>query len=201
MVEARPTAAQPTKVSRKDNITVGVRVRPPLPRELANKKFTDCVAVDDENSRVFVSLQDEPVVISKQSNNVPDGVAAYNFDHCFGPASTQEGVFTATVRPAVDAVLDGFNATVFAYGQTGTGKTYSMQGTNENPGITPRAVTHLFEGLQRKIHGRAAGDDSFEEDESEEEEVKASAEDEEEEEVKDEEIDEGDEGEEAVLMR
>ena len=84
-------AAQP-QVTR-DSITVGVRVRPPLPRELADRCFTNCSAVDSANNRVFVSLEDKPVIISTESNEVPDGVAAYTFDHCFAPDSTQEEVY------------------------------------------------------------------------------------------------------------
>ena len=51
------------------------------------------------------------------------------------------------VRPAVQAVLGGFNATVFAYGQTGTGKTYTMEGSNKYPGMGPRAISELFESI------------------------------------------------------
>ena len=194
MVEAKPTKKK-SKGPRADNITVGVRVRPPLPRELADKKFTNCVAVDDANSRIFVSLRDEPVIVSTQSNEVPDGVAAYSFDHCFGPGSTQEEVYSATVQPAVQAVLEGFNATVFAYGQTGTGKTFSIQGTREDPGVAPRAISQLFQGLQAKM----SNNDDLDEDSplSEEEEK------EEEEEKKEDEPEDaaqGD-GEEACLMR
>ena len=79
-----------SKASSVDNITVGIRVRPPLPRELeGNKAFNNCVAVDNRNSKIFVSLEDKPVVIDS-NGQVPEGVAAYTFDHCFGPESTQE---------------------------------------------------------------------------------------------------------------
>ena len=97
------------------NITVGVRVRPPLPRELENASFNNCVAVDGLNSRIFVSLLDQPVVLS-QSGQVPEGVAGYTFDHCFNADASQEQVYNATVRPSVEAVIQGYNATVFAYG-------------------------------------------------------------------------------------
>lgn len=99
-----------------DRITVGVRVRPPLERELAQKSFTNCVAVDKRNDRIFVSLEDKPVIISTESDEVPEGVHAYPFDHCFAPGSTQEEVYQATVQPAVASVIQGYNATVFAYG-------------------------------------------------------------------------------------
>lgn len=106
------------------NVKVGVRVRPPLQREVASSKFTNCVALDNsktEQANVYVSLEDKPVVLSVDGC-IPNGVAKYTFDRCFGFNSTQAEVYEGLVRPAVHAVLGGINATVFAYGQTGTGK-------------------------------------------------------------------------------
>ena len=75
-----------------------------------------------------MSLEDRPVLL-QAGGEVPEGVAAYTFDHCFNADATQEQIYEATVRPSVEAVLQGYNATVFAYGQTGTGKTFTMQGS------------------------------------------------------------------------
>ena len=66
-----------------DKIKVGVRVRPPLAREIEDGVFNDCVAVEDASSRVYVSMQDQPVILTKQGE-VPDGVTAYTFDNVFG---------------------------------------------------------------------------------------------------------------------
>lgn len=46
-----------------------------------------------------------------------------------------------------DAVLEGFNGTIFAYGQTGSGKTYTMQGTDDAPGVMPQAFRYLFDRM------------------------------------------------------
>jgi len=59
-------------------------------------------------------------------------------------------VFDAVAKEAVEAATDGFNATILAYGQTGSGKTYTMgsgDGTYENRGVIPRALTMVFERL------------------------------------------------------
>ncbi|DAZ94548.1 TPA: hypothetical protein N0F65_002200, partial [Lagenidium giganteum] len=76
----------------------------------------------------------------------------YGFDKVFGQYSTQKDVFRASVKPAVDEALAGYNCTVFAYGQTGTGKTYTMQGDlspeKEGAGIIPRSVRYIFDSLQ-----------------------------------------------------
>lgn len=52
------------------------------------------------------------------------------------------------VRPLVASVLDGFNGCVFAYGQTGTGKTHTMEGTVDHEGIIPRAFRHLWAHIE-----------------------------------------------------
>jgi kinesin family member 11 len=76
----------------------------------------------------------------------------YSFDKVFGPTSSQQKVFDEVVRGMLTEVLLGYNCTIFAYGQTGTGKTYTMEGDLSEPstgsGIIPRALYSLFEQLQ-----------------------------------------------------
>jgi kinesin family protein 18/19 len=66
------------------------------------------------------------------------------FDQLFDEGVTQQDVFSATTYPLLDSVLDGFNATVFAYGATGCGKTHTILGTQENPGIIFLTMQELF---------------------------------------------------------
>ncbi|KAE8670456.1 P-loop containing nucleoside triphosphate hydrolases superfamily protein isoform 2 [Hibiscus syriacus] len=78
------------------------------------------------------------------------------FDKVFGPSSQQKELFDLAVSPIVNEVLEGYNCTIFAYGQTGTGKTYTMEGearkkNGEFPsdaGVIPRAVKQIFDILQ-----------------------------------------------------
>ncbi|KAG7277570.1 hypothetical protein CRUP_013888 [Coryphaenoides rupestris] len=58
--------------------------------------------------------------------------------------TTQQGVFLANVKPILSHILRGQNASVFAYGPTGAGKTHTMLGTPEHPGVIPRAVREVF---------------------------------------------------------
>ena len=67
-------------------------------------------------------------------------------------------IFDECVRPLIKACLDGYNATVFAYGQTGTGKTYTMgcsaSDDDEHRGIVPRAIHDIFDQLQPVCYHR-----------------------------------------------
>lgn len=75
---------------------------------------------------------------------------AFNFDGVLGSFSTQEDVFDASVKPLIGQVLNGYEATAFAYGQTGTGKTYTMEGNPEatdGAGLMPRAAAAVLTAL------------------------------------------------------
>ena len=64
----------------------------------------------------------------------------------FSPSSTQDMVFES-VQPLVVSVLDGYNVCIFAYGQTGSGKTYTMEGYGSDVGVSPRAISELFDRI------------------------------------------------------
>lgn len=68
----------------------------------------------------------------------------YEFDQVFDPFTTQEQVFKET-RPIVMSCVDGYNVCIVAYGQTSTGKTYTMMGPADNPGVNVRALRELFD--------------------------------------------------------
>ncbi|KAG6781850.1 hypothetical protein POTOM_014765 [Populus tomentosa] len=111
----------------KGNIRVFCRIRPITSGEICGH-LRPVVASD--SNKVVLKLMD-----SKSKN--------YNFDKVFHPGSSQDEVFTE-VDPIIKSVLDGYNACIFAYGQTGTGKTFTMEGDEDAPGIVPRAMEALF---------------------------------------------------------
>ena len=113
-----------------------------------------------------VSISSDNQVTVEQPTNVLEkmGIAnkaalsrSFTYDKAFGEATSQEQLFAATVAPVVDEVMKGFSCTVFAYGQTGTGKSYTMEGPKrsdgsidtEGPGagIIPRAIKRVFAAL------------------------------------------------------
>ena len=68
----------------------------------------------------------------------------YAFDYAFDKFTTQKTVFDKSTKFLIDGVVNGYNATVFAYGATGAGKTYTMLGTENNPGIMVLTLEELF---------------------------------------------------------
>ncbi|GAB4823415.1 hypothetical protein N2152v2_010461 [Parachlorella kessleri] len=133
-------------------VKVVVRVRPPLPRELTGYRPYENAALVDPSHKVITLSEN---LQSLSSNGVVDGLVyntyRYAFDHVYGPDSRQEEVYQQSARSAVLNVLDGYNATIIAYGQTGTGKTYTMEGEHMGPsrGIIPRAIEDVFGFIQR----------------------------------------------------
>ena len=69
---------------------------------------------------------------------------AYTYDHAFGPEVDSGTVYNKTMLGVVSAVMQGFHGSCFAYGATGSGKTFTMAGSQEQPGIMPRAINDLF---------------------------------------------------------
>ena len=82
----------------------------------------------------------------------------FQFQACLPPSATQEEVYHTTAEPLVDRLLDGFNAAVVAYGQTGAGKSFTMLGDEAAPatgpsasaGVVPRLLCQLFDEMRSR---------------------------------------------------
>lgn len=109
----------------KGSIRVFCRVRPSI--STSNIKIKSPVTVEQENILV------RAVGIKKD----------FSVDRVFDQESTQDDVFH-DVKPILRSALDGHNVCILAFGQTGTGKTYTMEGTSDNLGVVPRAIQELF---------------------------------------------------------
>lgn len=70
------------------------------------------------------------------------------FDKVFGFQSDNKEIFEFTTKHLIKSLMDGYNCSVFAYGATGAGKTYTMLGKDDNPGITFLTMTELFENMK-----------------------------------------------------
>jgi len=73
---------------------------------------------------------------------------SFCYDTVFGPESSQDEVF-ADCRSLVQSALDGYNVTIFCYGQTGAGKTWTLYGSGKEPGVSPRTCEEVFAMIER----------------------------------------------------
>ncbi|CAI8041548.1 Kinesin-like protein KIF3A [Geodia barretti] len=124
-----------------DNVQVAVRCRP-LSSGEKEAGHSVVVSVDVEQGEVVLTPP-----TSAGSHRRGEQARTFVFDSVFGPESQQLDIYNETARPIVDSVLEGYNGTIFAYGQTGTGKTFTMQGEKEPPekrGIIPNSFAHIF---------------------------------------------------------
>ncbi|VAI06848.1 unnamed protein product [Triticum turgidum subsp. durum] len=116
------------------------------------------LSVEEQKANVqsAVSCNDTKREVTVLNSLFKQADKTFTFDKVFGPKSQQRAIYDHAVAPIVDDVLEGYNCTVFAFGQTGTGKTYTMEGemmqqVGELPasaGVMPRAVRHIFDILK-----------------------------------------------------
>ncbi|CAE8601871.1 unnamed protein product [Polarella glacialis] len=117
----------------KGALRVFCRIRPMNKRERENH---DTIAVE----------MLDPFTVALDKTATDRQVFAY--DTIFPESSTQAEVF-AECRSMVQSVIDGYNVTVFTYGQTGAGKTWTLYGSGSEPGISPRICEEIFNFVQR----------------------------------------------------
>ncbi|RYO89510.1 hypothetical protein DL764_008563 [Monosporascus ibericus] len=83
--------------------------------------------------------------------NSAEATGTFTFDRVFDMSGRQVDIFDYSIKPTVDDILNGYNGTVFAYGQTGAGKSYTMMGTSieddEGKGVTPRIIEQIFSSI------------------------------------------------------
>ncbi|XP_075783604.1 kinesin-like protein KIF21A isoform X6 [Pelodiscus sinensis] len=120
------------------SVRVAVRIRPQLAKEKIEGCHI-CTSVTPGEPQVFLGKD-----------------KAFTFDYVFNIDSRQEEIYVHCVEKLIEGCFEGYNATVFAYGQTGAGKTYTMGTgfdvniTEEEQGIISRAVKHLFKCIEEK---------------------------------------------------
>ncbi|XP_022147755.1 kinesin-like protein KIN-7O isoform X2 [Momordica charantia] len=92
-----------------------------------------------------------PWRISGNSIFIPNNPNKFEFDRIFGEDCKTFEVYQARTKEIVASAVRGFNGTVFAYGQTNSGKTHTMRGSPTEPGIIPLAVHNLFDLIQQDV--------------------------------------------------
>ncbi|KAK4342960.1 hypothetical protein RND71_038776 [Anisodus tanguticus] len=128
------------------NVKVVLRCRPPNEDEM-KVKVPLVISCNELKQEVAATLN----TATKQINK------SFLFDKVCGPSSQQKDFYDQSVAPLVNEALEGYTCTIFAYGQTGTGKTYTMEGEavkekngefHKNAGVIPRAVQQIFDILE-----------------------------------------------------
>jgi len=131
-----------------ESIKVFCRVRPDMPEETADTNEEDNIYLtgnsDQESGGNRISNIDEEANQCSYFSSSSKSEQKFKMDGFFGPTTSQETLYERAVRPIVDSTLEGYSATVFCYGPTGSGKTYSMMGDDENKGVIPRVFDQLL---------------------------------------------------------
>ncbi|KAI9674270.1 MAG: hypothetical protein M1829_003817 [Trizodia sp. TS-e1964] len=138
------------------------------------ESFDDAVTDSDRNSKVkegkgnvIVSVRVRPDASSQNDSSegewLVDGRRSlvsyrgreggdYFYDNVFATQDKNDKVYDSSAKRLVRRVMEGYHGTVFAYGMTGTGKTFSMQGTTTSPGVIPLAITDIFSYIRETPH-------------------------------------------------
>lgn len=160
------------------SITVAVRVRPPSAWEAArlpeahyestirgdatlstpgkvihSAPLRDIVQIIDDRILTFDPDEKDRARAFMERGFLPPGTKRYKdkrfmFDRVFRHDATQHDVYESTAMPLLKGILDGYNATVFAYGATGCGKTHTISGTEIDPGIIYLTMADLFQRIE-----------------------------------------------------
>ena len=138
----RPQLGQAKAGGGGHNITVAVRVRPLNAKEVQRNSWS-CLSLQ-EGRQINVIDPDEKMggVDYLRLDKTKD--KSYAFDHALDESMSQEDVFRCTTQGLVPGCLLGHNSCVFAYGATGSGKTFTMAGSLEQPGVIPLTLAALF---------------------------------------------------------
>ncbi|KAF2832048.1 kinesin-domain-containing protein [Ophiobolus disseminans] len=119
----------------KGNVLVSVRVRPDI-------------GAKDSKQEMEWDVNNKQALISYKGREGGD----YTYDNVFDTQDNNARVYDGAAKRLVRRVMEGYHGTVFAYGMTGTGKTFSMQGTATNPGVIPLAITDIFSYIRETPH-------------------------------------------------
>lgn len=119
-----------------ENIRVAIRFRP------RNKKE------DTKDTEYYLRIDSKQNIVDISENGKE--IQQFSFDHVFDYNSSQEKIFSTVAKNAVEWVCQGYNATIFAYGNTSSGKTFTMFGNEDNKGIIPRSCEALFQSINNR---------------------------------------------------
>ncbi|XP_053562914.1 kinesin-like protein KIF19 [Bombina bombina] len=130
--------------SKDQQLTVALRIRPINENELVEGATLIAHKVDEQMVVLMDPMEDPDDILRANRSREK----SYMFDVAFDYSATQDIVYRLTTKGLIEGVISGYNATVFAYGPTGCGKTYTMLGTDREPGIYIRTLNDLFKAIE-----------------------------------------------------
>jgi len=126
-------------------VKVAVRVRPLNKREI------------DMESNIIIKMDNSGKKTTIINPNMPSDIKDFTYDHSYWSSdsrdrhfATQEQVFSDLGKDVINSAFDGYNACIFAYGQTGAGKSYTMMGMQESFGLIPRICEGMYERMSKE---------------------------------------------------
>lgn len=132
-------SSRPRTAGGAETVKVVVRCRPLSATEIA------------AGHQSIVNMQTDRGVVELRNPKEPQEPSkTFTFDAIYDASSKQIDLYDETFRELVDSVLNGFNGTIFAYGQTGTGKTFTMEGVRDDVdlrGVIPNSFHHIFQHI------------------------------------------------------
>ncbi|XP_039638282.1 centromere-associated protein E isoform X3 [Perca fluviatilis] len=120
-------------------VKVCVRVRPLIERE--EKAATE----NAEPVQLFWKTDKKSIYQNDNGNSTK----SFGFDRVFTSDETTNQLYQEIAKPLVVSSVEGYNGTIFAYGQTSSGKTFTMMGSSRNPGVIPLAVEDVFQTITK----------------------------------------------------
>ncbi|EEY54892.1 kinesin-like protein [Phytophthora infestans T30-4] len=126
--------------SKSESVRVCVRIRPLSTKEVQ----------DGRTYIVHASPAQGEISLSNPEADAREPPKKFTFDAAIPPENSQQDVYAQAATDIVESVVNGFNGTIFAYGQTGAGKSHTMEGYSEPPeakGIIPNSFSHIFDRI------------------------------------------------------
>ncbi|XP_061942388.1 kinesin-related protein 4 isoform X2 [Apis cerana] len=121
------------------DVKVAIKLRPLIEQE------------QDENLSIQWIVKENSIVsLNQETKKLEDN--EFHFDYNFDMNTKNCNVFDNIIKPIVDDVMNGFNGTIFCYGQINSGKTYTMIGSSEDPGIIPLSIEYIFNAISNIIN-------------------------------------------------
>ena len=132
--------------NKSDNIIIAIRIRPFSTNELKFSNLTPLQITSSNSINIITPFESSLANNNNYKNNKSkeNNNNTFYFDYIFSQNISQEEIYTTSISFLINNIFEGFNSTVFTFGETGTGKTYTMLGDSNNKGIIYLSLYDIF---------------------------------------------------------